>query len=131
MQILKEETKLIGKELTPNEKRIVEQITGTRRTCKELSNILDISEIDIRTYIRQARKKGYLIDAEVRGDQRGYKLIETPSELLRFTQIQKSRIEEIKYIIYLAEIQMARIENPNQISINDYFKTLGGSGVEG
>ena len=130
MIILKEETKLIGKQLTQGESKVIEQITEHRKTCGQLSKIIGISETRVRENIRQARKKGYLIDAEVRGSKRGYKVVKTPEELKRFIQIMKSRREEIDYIIYLAETQIGRIENPDQISINDYFKSLGGSGNE-
>ena len=120
--------KLIGQELTPTERQIVNHITGKRRTCRELEQITGFKGGDIRYYIRQARKKGVLIDSEVKGgyNVRGYKLIETESEFKRFLQIQKARVKGLEHIIYIAELQVERIGNPNQISINDYFKSLTG-----
>ena len=99
--------KLIGKELTEQEKEVIDKITGKRRTCRELEQITGFKGGDIRYYIRQARKKGVLIDSEVKGayNDRGYKLIETESEYLRFRQIQNARRKGIDHIVFVADLQ--------------------------
>lgn len=114
--------KLLGKELTHQEAEIVKHITGRRRTCKQLQEETGIKGGDIRYYIRQARKKGVLIDSEVKGEYnvRGYKVIETESEYKRFLQIQKARVKGIEHIIYIAELQIERIGNPDQITILEF-----------
>jgi biotin operon repressor len=96
---------------------LLDLINEGRHTTRHLAKVLGISRDAVKRTVQNLREDGVLIQGEVSGPQRGYKVIKTEEELERFIDINSSRMKHLNRIILMAKAQRNNLPDTNQINI--------------
>lgn len=96
---------------------LLDLINEGRYTTRYLSKVLGISRDAVKRTVQNLREDGVLIQGEVSGKDRGYKVIKTEEELERFIQLTESRMKNLNRTVIQAKAQRNNLPDTNQISL--------------